>query len=80
MVPKRGCPNWDRDYRAMARAFHAHVASHRALAAGDLAACLEVVRALTDDPECSKRLKEWAVQWVQRNPEPILLEPPKYKR
>lgn len=77
---RNGGVNWDRDYAAMARAFHAHIASHRPLPPDDLAACEALVSALPDSSDSSERLLEWAVQWVQRNPEPIRLEPPRYKR
>jgi hypothetical protein len=77
---RNGGVNWDRDYAAMARAFLAHVSSHHPLAPDDLAACKAVVSSLRDDPDSSKRLMEWAVQWVEQNPEPIRLDPPSYKR
>jgi len=77
---RNGGANWDRDYAEMARAFCAHVASHHALPPDELSACKEVVRALSENPDSSERLMEWAVEWVRRNPEPIRLEPPGYGR
>jgi hypothetical protein len=77
---RNGGVNWDRDYAAMARAFYGYVASHHPLAPDDLAACMEVVRSLRDNPDSSERLMEWAVEWVRRNPDPIRLEAPSYKR
>lgn len=77
---RNGGANWDRDYTAMARAFCSHVSSHCPLPPDDLAACKEVVSTLSEHPDSSERLMEWAVAWVQHNPEPIRLEPPSYSR
>lgn len=77
---RNGGANWDRHYAAMADAFCVHISSQSPLASDEVAACRQVVSALSDDPASSERLMEWAVRWVERNPEPIQLEPPSYRR
>ncbi|MCA9643634.1 MAG: ankyrin repeat domain-containing protein [Myxococcales bacterium] len=77
---RNGGANWDGDYRAMADAFHAHVSSHHALPGAALSDCKQVIASLKQDPDSSERLMEWAVQWVEANPQPIALGSTTYKR
>lgn len=77
---RNGGMNWDRDFAAMARAFLQHLGSHRALDPADLDACAQVVKSLRQNPDGSDRLPHWALEWVVRNPTPIPLPPPTYRR
>ena len=64
----------------MAKAFVAHVCSGRGLDPKVQDACKEVVKSLRSNPDSSEKLMGWAVEWVERNPEPIALQPPSYRR
>jgi hypothetical protein len=77
---RNGGGNWDRDYAAMARAFRGHVGSYQALDPADLETCAQVVQSLSHDPDGCDRLIDWALEWVARNPDPIPLSPPTYRR
>ena len=77
---RNGGVNWDRAYQTMGKAFLKHVATHHALETEDLEACAELVGALRQRSEDSEQLVHWAVKSVSRNPIPIPLAPPSYKR
>jgi len=75
-----GGVNWDADYNRMADAFAAHVASNTTLDAATLAAVRSIVADVKQQGGDSRRLCEYAVQWVALNPSPISLSAPNYKR
>jgi hypothetical protein len=75
-----GGGNWDADYRRMADAFLEYVGRGNALDAADLAALAELVEQIKQKNGSPARMAELAVAWVARNPEPIALLPPGYRR
>lgn len=77
---RNGGANWDRDYSKMAHAFAAHVGSHTSLDSADLEACKGVIKSLGHAPDNCERLMDWAVEWVRKNPQPLALIKPSYKR
>lgn len=79
-ILRNGGSNWDDDYRAMAKAFLAHVASGEPLSPAlldDAAAAMKSVKAGDGETE---RLCELAVAWVGLNPTPVPLAKPGYDR
>ncbi len=78
-----GC-NWNRDYRMMLDAFVKHVASESALSDAEIEEVKSLASSISPsgnfDETSLDRLCELATKWVLQNPEPIKLEPPKYKR
>lgn len=79
-IDGNGGVNWDRNYRAMARAFVGHVASGTPLPPEMLKETEAIVAALKADSGDTARLCELAVEWVGRNPTPIRLDTPDYDR
>ncbi|HEY1087495.1 MAG TPA: ankyrin repeat domain-containing protein [Archangium sp.] len=75
-----GAANWDADFAAMAKVFVAYLSSERALEERDLSECREIVRAFPGEIDRSERLMHLAVEWVRRNPEPVALTRPEYRR
>jgi hypothetical protein len=77
---RNGGVNWDADYDVMVAALGDHLASQVPLSAADLARLREAQRAVRRDDLAPERLAELAVAWVERNPRPIALEKPAYRR
>lgn len=77
---RNGGGNWDAHYDAMVTALGEHVASHNALSAEELADLRVAQRAVRRDDLAPERLAELAVAWVAKNPDPIPLPPPAYRR
>lgn len=72
--------NWDVDYRKMADAFLAHMGAGKPLpdaALDEARSLIPELKAKRGDPV---RLCALAVEWVGRNPKPIPLPPPDYRR
>ncbi|HEY0783045.1 MAG TPA: ankyrin repeat domain-containing protein [Thermoanaerobaculia bacterium] len=78
-ICRNGGANWDPAYREMACAFETHVRSGVALPDGDLTTVAAIVRALPRDGGLDE-IARLGVRWVQLNPIPVPLAPPKYKR
>ena len=77
---RNGGGNWDAHYDAMVKALGEHVASHNALSAEELADVRVAQRAVRRHDLAPERLAELAVAWVAKNPNPIPLPPPAYRR
>jgi len=77
---RNGGANWDADYRKMADAFLSHLHKGNPLPSSDLAAAAQLVGEIKRQLGDTERMAELAVAWVLRNPTPIKLEPPQYKR
>jgi hypothetical protein len=76
-----GGVNWDGDFKAMARAFLTHVQSGTPLAGAELADARAIVDGLARKGDGdTRRLSELAVAWVLRNPTPVPLARPDYRR
>ena len=75
-----GGGNWDRNFRAMANALLRHLGSSIPLDAEQIEEARAVASGLLDDMNGANRLAELAVAWVARNPAPLPLEPPSYRR
>jgi len=80
-VLDNGAVNWDAAYTAMARAFVEHVTTGDPLPDAQAAALREAVDTLvaTHDGDVAL-LAELAVAWVLRNPDPVPLPEPAYRR
>lgn len=75
-----GGGNWDADFKKMADAFLDHIRTGNALPAADLSdadALVQDVKRKSGEPAQLCRL---AVAWVTRNPDPVKLAPPPYRR
>lgn len=72
--------NWDKEYRAMARAYQKHVATGTPLSAADQKLAADVIRALPDIFSDFNELARLGVKWVLANPEPVKLAKPSYRR
>jgi hypothetical protein len=77
---RNGGGNWDAHYDAMVKALGEHVASHNALSAEELADLRVAQRTVRRDDLAPERLAELAVAWVAKNPDPIPLPTPAYRR
>jgi hypothetical protein len=75
-----GGGNWDAHFRRMADALSVHLRQGNPLAATDLEEVDRLVDALKRKAGTPARMSELAVAWVARNPAPIKLDPPDYKR
>ena len=75
-----GAVNWDRDYVRMADAWLGYVAVGEPLAPDERAEALEIIADVKRKAGDTDRLREFAVAWVARNPEPIPLPAPPYSR
>jgi hypothetical protein len=75
-----GC-NWDRDYDEMGRALLMHVGTGAALAPAEIEEIASIVRSLRKTGGAGNdRLAALAVGWVLKNPMPVPLLPPNYRR
>jgi hypothetical protein len=72
--------NWDRQYKKMADALLAHVASGTPLKSQLLTEARDIVEEVKRKQGDTRRLSELAVEWVARNPTPQPLPPPDYDR
>ncbi|HEY0252030.1 MAG TPA: hypothetical protein VGC41_10910 [Kofleriaceae bacterium] len=77
---RNGGGNWDKNYRAMANAYLAHIATGKALSASDQEAAAAVVKSLPGLSSEFDELARLGVKWVLANPEPVKLAKPSYKR
>lgn len=77
-----GGANWDNDYRKMVNALIPYFSLGTSLDATDFQEAKTLVKELNSGSDNDKleRLCELAVHWVLRNPNPIILEQPDYKR
>jgi len=79
-LDRNGGGNWDADYRKMADAFLVYIRMGEQLPDDELALADELVanaKKLAGDP---RRMAQVAVNWVRRNPLPIALAKPGYRR
>jgi hypothetical protein len=73
--------NWDRDYSEMARALLTHVGTGVALAPAEIEEIASIVSSLVKSAGAGNdRLAELSVAWVLKNPNPISLPAPSYRR
>jgi ankyrin repeat protein len=78
---RNGGTNWDADYKKMAAALVRFVQRGTPLEQADIAAMKSIVSSISrQSEEETDRLAEFAVDWVLRNPQPIILEKPDYQR
>ncbi len=78
---RNGGINWDRDYVQMGHALATYVQRGAPLEKSEIAEIESIVRELASrDGEGNARLAELAVAWVLKNPEPLALEKPSYRR
>ena len=77
---RNGGGNWDKNYRAMANAYLAHVASGKALSSADRQVAAAVVKALPGLDSEIGELARLGVKWVLANPDPVPLAKPSYRR
>jgi hypothetical protein len=78
---RNGGVNWDRDYNEMAHAFLAHVATGVALAPAEVEEIASIVGSLLQSGGAgNERLAALAVAWVVKNPKPVALSTPSYRR
>lgn len=75
-----GGVNWDAQFRAMAKAWLAHVGSGLALPPAETRDATAVCAGLSSRGGDTERVRELAVAWVDLNPVPIALPPPAYER
>lgn len=82
-IGNNGAANWDRDYRSMLPAFHAHLGSGVPLPGAQLT---EVAELFSGRPQFQldypdfDRLAELAISWIKLNPGPVELPKPSYRR
>lgn len=78
-MSRNGGANWDADYRKMAEAFPVLLRMGNALSAPELVEAATIVASVKRTGECD-RMAELAVEWVRKNPTPLQLESPAYRR
>lgn len=79
-LERNGGINWDSQYKRMADAFLAHVASGNSLAESLLIEARELVASIKRKKGDTRRVCELGVNWVALNPIPLKLAPPDYDR
>lgn len=79
-IDRNGGVNWDADYRAMTRAFLAHIDSGSRLSEADRDRAKQLVAELREREGAGGELCELAVRWVELNPAPVSLSAPSYAR
>lgn len=74
--------NWDNDFRKMLKSLNHYISLGTPLHPAALQESINLAKELHkgDGDEEPARLCKLAVQWVLRNPNPIILEQPEYKR
>jgi len=78
---RNGGANWDREYAQMASAFMGYVKRGTPLETCEVAETESIVRSFVKEGgEGNDRLAELAVAWVLKNPQPLVLEKPSYRR
>jgi hypothetical protein len=78
---RNGGANWDRDFGLMVRALATHLRAGTPLGDRQLASLDDVIAGLARrGGEGHERLAELAVAWVKRNPTPLTLPRPAYRR
>ena len=81
---RNGGANWNADYRKMLNALLKHFTSGISLSEKELTEAKESASSIKakgdDDDEVIDKLCELAVKWVLKNPNPVSLEKPDYKR
>ncbi|MFJ8916024.1 ankyrin repeat domain-containing protein [Amycolatopsis sp. NPDC102389] len=80
---RNGGANWDRSYRAMADAFPGFLAQGEPLGEAELQEAKEIAKQVRSGRGADghlDRLRELAVVWVAKNPDPIALGPVDYTR
>jgi hypothetical protein len=78
---RNGGVNWDGDYNEMARALLHHVGSEVALEPHEIEEISSIVRSLSKSGGAGNaRLAALAVAWVLKNPRPLPLPMPSYRR
>jgi hypothetical protein len=78
---RNGGVNWDGDYAQMANVLAAHVQRGTPLEQDEVEEIEEITQELLETGgEYNDRLMFLAVAWVLKNPQPIPLEPPSYRR
>lgn len=75
-----GGANWDSDYRRMADSLVVHLGSAEAIPPESLAEASQIKAALTGQVGDTHLLCKLAVEWVERNPIPLPLSKPGYRR
>lgn len=78
-----GGMNWDNDYRIMLDSFIKYVRSGVSLSEDEISEAAESAKNIlnaSDNEKKVEKLSELAVQWVLKNPEPILIEKVEYNR
>jgi hypothetical protein len=81
-LQRNGGANWNADYRKMLDALLRHVASGASLSESELSEAAALVADIRPNGEADGdyRLCELAVKWVLKNPNPVPLNKPDYKR
>lgn len=79
-ILRNGGGNWDAEYGKMAKALSEHLRSGDALSSQLMADIDEVLKTLPREDRGLARLTELAVAWVLKNPKPVPLSPPPYRR
>jgi hypothetical protein len=79
-ILRNGGGNWDLDHRKMAKALSGHLRSGDALSSSSMEDVDEVLNAMPRGDQGLARLTELAVAWVLKNPQPVPLSPPPYRR
>ena len=75
---RNGGANWDRRFRSMCNAFCKYITQNNALPDQWVAETKRIMTKLPGDPELTRRITEFSVEWVKRNPKPIPLSRPNY--
>lgn len=78
-IERNGGGNWDADYRRMADAFLGHLGSGDPLPDAEMAHARDVVAEAKKRGE-AREMCRLAVDWVARNPRPVALAAPDYRR
>lgn len=79
-IEENGGVNWDGDYRKMVDAFLDHLGAGQPLPAPELDAARQIAAEVKDGHGDTAAMCRLAVDWIARNPKPIPLSPPSYRR
>lgn len=78
-----GGANWDKDYRTMLNALKDYLAMGTPLEDKELAEVGMLTAQVSKDTDCEgalRKLQQMSVRWVLKNPEPIVMVKPAYRR
>ncbi len=79
-VEGNGAINWDKEYVKMAETFLELLARGNGLSSAEIIEASNIVKTIKNIDGRSQQLAKLALAWVKKNPSPLIMEKPNYKR